>query len=95
MDDVRQNTETVTVHLRGLAGAPKMRSAKFEFANQTTVADVKEYLTSVLGSEQPVHLFVASSFAPTPDQTLAFLREHFAKGGAPLEICYSFDEVWG
>jgi len=47
------------------------------FPADTTVAAVETYLRQVLEYEGALFLFCASSFAPTPDQTLAFLLAHF------------------
>jgi hypothetical protein len=47
------------------------------FPADTTVAAVETYLRQVLKHEGALFLFCASSFAPTPDQSLAFLLAHF------------------
>lgn len=41
------------------------------------MAAVETYLRQVLKHEGALFLFCASSFAPTPDQSLAFLLAHF------------------
>ena len=93
----------VLVHLRGVAGAPRLTRPRCYMDPSTPVAEVEDMLRKVLEVQdsQPIFLFCMESFAPTPDTTLDFLRSHIGvskiaeHSSGELVLSYGFKEVWG
>ncbi|KAJ0395444.1 hypothetical protein P43SY_007769 [Pythium insidiosum] len=88
--------EKVTLQFVAVGNAPLMKRTKFTVNGSDALSVVYKFLKKQLRLKDSDALFVYcnSSFAPSPDQRLAYLYECFQVGEV-LVLNYSLTQAWG
>eukprot|EP00808_Paulinella_micropora_P028572 g1440.t1 len=84
--------QKVQVHFRATGGAPILRKTKFAIQASRRFSSLITFLKQHLKSEQ-LFLFCASTFSPSPDETIWDLYQCFQINGE-LVVNYCFVEAW-
>eukprot|EP00457_Paulinella_chromatophora_P020143 gb/GEZN01022069.1/.p1 GENE.gb/GEZN01022069.1/~~gb/GEZN01022069.1/.p1 ORF type:complete len:131 (-),score=20.02 gb/GEZN01022069.1/:178-570(-) len=83
----------VQVHFRATGGAPILRKTKFAIQASRRFSSLISFLKQHLKCEQ-LFLFCASTFSPSPDETIWDLFQCFQINGE-LVVNYCLVEAWG
>lgn len=74
------STEKVTLRFHPIGSAPAINPSIFKISGSQTVATVLKYLMRRLRLKH-IHLYVLSTFQPTPDEKLGDLHQLFLSNG--------------
>eukprot|EP00884_Botryococcus_braunii_P020916 jgi/Botrbrau1/7508/Bobra.0095s0044.1 len=85
--------DRVTVYLRAVGDAPKLRKDKYKVDSQERLAVVVDLLRKRTKSEQ-IFVYLKESFTPSLDEELSVLYKAFGNDGR-LVINYSVVPAWG
>lgn len=80
--------EKISVRFQPISSAPALRPPSFKVAGTQTVGSILKFLMKRLRMNT-VHVYVLSSFQPTPDEKLGDLHELFKTNG---ELILSYCE---
>lgn len=88
--------EKVEVLFKPVGDAAIMKQSKYVVDARKTVAEMTYFVRRYLkvDDSEGIFLFVNQCFAPSPDQTIANLRECFATD-SKLVLHYSKTSAWG
>ena len=94
--------QKIIVNFVPIAGAERLARPRLEFYGELTVRHVAVKLRGMLSAEndEPLHIFLAQGFAPSPDNTLidlfsAYATDGRAGTGQELVLKYSHQVVHG
>lgn len=90
--------ETVSVNCLPMAGADRLDLSRLELFGELTIRHVAIKLRGMLGSKEPLHIFLVQGFAPSPENTLHDLFAAYATdrgGDKELVLKYSHQIVHG
>lgn len=83
----------VSIRFMAIGLAPPLRPNVYNISSTQTVATLVRFLQKKLRMDE-VHLYVQSSFAPTPDETIGDLWESFRVGNE-LVVSYCHQVAFG
>ena len=91
-------TEKVTILLKAVGDAPILKSQKYALNGSNDIAQLSLTIRKLLalGPDQSLFLYIAQSFAPSPDHTLQTLLDCYGlEQSKELVIHYSTTQAWG
>lgn len=88
--------QKIVVRLRATGSAPILRQSVFKIAGTQKLQTVAAFLRKELGHgpDEQLFLYVNSSFAPAPDETIENLYRCFGNNGNLL-VNYAMTAAWG
>mmetsp|Transcript_7401 Transcript_7401/g.19182 ORF Transcript_7401/g.19182 Transcript_7401/m.19182 type:complete len:97 (+) Transcript_7401:50-340(+) len=91
------SNEKVAVCITAVPGTPQLKKNKFNMGVADPVAKLSAFIQRQLIQDEKlpsIFLFLASSFAPSPDSTIGELYQNFGSG-SKLSFNYSLTPAWG